>query len=183
MIYCQQCGKPNEDTMSFCTTCGGKLITGQKGGLKDLLEPDLDTRPSDSLGAGLVGAILIIVGFFSPWFNVMFYSVNAYTLVFGNASMSADIGRFTLLILPVTALLFIIHSFIKNLSKGLIKTIKFFPIILLLVYIAWGIYETNENSTYSSFSSVNPGGLLRIIGLGIWCTLIGAITMCFHKEK
>ena len=148
---------------------------------QDILE---QAKPSSSLGAGLIGAILLLVGFFAPWISVIIYSFSAFNIVFGETfGEKAEASRFLLLILPVTAIVFIIHSFVRKLDNSLMKIIKFAPILLLVGYTAYIIYQINESGPGRSITGADLSELIKVLGLGVWCTLAGAIIMCFHKEK
>ena len=141
-------------------------------------------KPSSNLGPGLIGAILLIVGFFAPWVSAMIYSFSAFNIVFGeNFGAKSDNSRFLLLILPVTAIAFIIHSFVRKLDKRLMSVIKFAPLFLLIGYAVYVIYQINESGSGRAFSNADLSVIFQILGLGVWCTLAGAIIMCFHKEK
>lgn len=137
------------------------------------------TKPPVKVSAGMIGAILLLVGFFTPWIS-MFISISAFDIVFGMAGRDAGAERYVFLIFPIVAIIFLIHVFAKKMDAGLVNVLKFAPFLLVLIYVGRIIYYVNKAGEYRSgdFSQ-----LIQMFGIGIWCTLIGAIVLCFHKEK
>jgi hypothetical protein len=138
------------------------------------------TKSSIKLTAGLIGAILLLVGFFTPWVSALIYSVSAFDIVFGIAGKEAGAERFVFLILPLVGILFLIHAFVKKMDAGLINVIKFAPLLLVVIYTVRIIYYINKDG---GLRSGDFSQMIQMFGIGIWCTLIGAIVLCFHKEK
>jgi len=61
-MYCPECGQQNIDQSKFCVTCGTALLKPSRE------SGSLATKRERRLAAiGLVGGILTVFGFFTPW--------------------------------------------------------------------------------------------------------------------
>ena len=208
MMNCPNCGTQASDEAHFCTKCGHKFEVPVQTSLgenpaEENLVPTMtktveDETPSSNtinagtinnvnLGnkAGLIGAIMVLIGFFMPWIDLGFFSLSGFDAVFNKMGQDLEGGRFLLLILPVSAGIFLFKLFTSKGDRSLIHILKIIPLIFIIISALYLISKIN-GGRHGNYEDDSRGGssadILKIFGLGFWFTLIGAIIMAFHKD-
>ena len=122
--------------------------------------------------AGFWGGIILITGFFLP-----FFSMNTGSL-FDAVRAEASSDRIVLLwlIFPVSGLFMLLHSF--NALPGFLAI--FFTFFALIALIYWGYIMLNERTKY--FGTEDAVTIIKTVGIGIWATLLGTILLLFHRR-
>lgn len=185
MIYCLNCGKGIPDDSKFCTFCGTPTA------VVDPKHPNLATAPPHKAvdvsrnytsrrtvnefykDAGFWGAILVLIGFFLPFFSQSGNSLFAAV----QANASSDPLVLIWLIFPVAALAVILHNFVPG-WPGMITTLF---IILVLLALVLFIYVVGKNpATY--FNTTDASVIMKTAGIGMWATLLGTILLLFHNR-
>lgn len=180
MIYCSNCGKEIPQDSKFCTYCGAQVVAAPVTN-PDPTVPISHRRYSFSTNSDFFrspafwGSILVLVGFFLPWFKSS-GNLSALNIV----TQEYSPGKLLLILFPFCALYTLIDTisgFLPGRAGGLFR---FMPFILVIVYIALFL-SGYKNS--SSITSSNLKDLVSQVGIGIWFTLIGSLFMLFHFSR
>ena len=183
--YCPCCGATTHADAVVCIKCGIKLnsfsfITRTSG----LHTGNINTA---NLGnkAGLVGAIMVFIGFFMPWLDISYFSISGYSAVFSGIGNQLGEGRFLLLILPLSAIIFLYQLFLGKSEKGLMNLLKILPVIFIVIsaIILYSKITEGRHGNFDDFNNNLSTDFFKIFGMGFWFTLIGALIMAFHNEK
>lgn len=188
MIYCISCGRGIPEDSKFCTFCGTPTP------VVDPKQPNLATNPPSSRkpvdvsrtdtskkvynefyrDPGFWGGILVIIGFFLPFFtmdgNSLFDAVQT--------SASTDTTVLIWLVFPVAGLVVLLHSLVNG-WPGFITTI--FIILALIALALFGYVMMTDPLKY--FASEDISTIVRTVGFGLWATLLGTILLIFHNRK
>ena len=190
-LFCNTCGAPSHPEAVVCIKCGVSFIT-------------IQNKPSDSIantiqniGANLSGfqsgnaikqigfwaAVVCFLGFFLPWVDIYIFSGNGFTLATKMLSDFAPI-RILLLAIPIVSGLIIFNLLSGNISNSL-AFLKFIPLAALIISILGVISTLDEGGGrhFSDFESSNTDEILKVLGIGVWMTLIGCILLCFTKTS
>ena len=185
MIYCLNCGKGIPDDSKFCTFCGTPVA------VVDPKQPNLATSASNKpvdvsrnytstktvnefyKDAGFWGAVIVLIGFFLP-----FFSMDGESLFEGvQNNISGDPWMYFFLIFPIAAIMVLLHSLFRG-WPGFISAIFIILIFLalaILVYVlivnAETLFKTNDFIT-----------IVKTAGIGMWATLVGTILLLFHRR-
>lgn len=185
MIYCLSCGKGIPEDSKFCTFCGAptpvvnpqqpNLATNSPNKPVDVstLHTSRKTYNEFYKDTGLYGALLVIIGFFLP-----FYTADG-TSLFDAVQQTAgeEPAVFIWLVFPVAALIVLLHSLING-WPGLITTI--FIILAFIALILFGYVTMKEPVKY--FGAEDTATIVKTAGLGIWFTLFGTLLLLFHRR-
>ena len=198
MIYCPSCGKSLPADSKFCTFCGAAIPTVE---VKKTTEPVkvvspaetrtvtrereiVDSRPMYTPAnffnsPGFWGSILVLAGFFLPWLRGT-AGATGLQLVQNDFEQ----WKLVLLLFPISAFIIFIQSLTGALPAGLSGFFKFIPFLLLIAFVAimvMGNTDTTVKNKYGLDFHDLPN-LVKIIGIGLWATIIGALFMLFHKK-
>lgn len=186
MIYCLSCGKGIPEDSKFCTFCGAPTP------VVDPKQPNLATnaparKPVDVSttqiskntfnefykDAGFWGALIVLAGFFLPFYNTV--SVSLFDAV--KATAAADPVVLIWLVFPVTAIVVLLHSLVTG-WPGFITTI--FIILVLIALIMFGWVMMTDRAKY--FGSEDISTIAKTVGAGFWATLLGTVLLLFHRR-
>ena len=185
MIYCLNCGKGIPDDSKFCTFCGTPTA------VVDPKHPNLATTPPHKAvdvsknytsrktvnefykDAGFWGALLVLAGFFLPFFSMSGNSL--FEAVQANAS--SDPIVLVWLIFPIAALAVILHNFVPG-WPGAFTTV--FIILVLLTLILFIYVVSKDPAKY--FNTTEASIIIKTAGIGMWATLLGTILLLFHNR-
>ena len=186
MIYCLSCGRGIPEDSKFCTFCGTPTP------VVDPNQPNLATnaparKPVDVSttltarktfmefykDAGFWGALLVLIGFFLPFYKSD--SVSLFDAV--RASATDDPVVMIWLIFPVAALVVLLHSLVSG-WPGFITTI--FIILVLLALVLFGYVMLKDRVKY--FGTDELSTIAKTVGMGFWATLLGTVLLLFHNR-
>ncbi len=178
MIYCSNCGKQIPQDSKFCTFCGVQV------GVVPVVEPthapvtrsrySFSTDSDFFRSPAFWGSILVLVGFFLPWFKGS--NLSGLNIV----TQQYSPGKVLLILFPFCALYTLIDTisgFLPGRAGGFFRLI---PFILVVVFIALFL-SGYKNS--SELTGSNVKDLLSKMQIGIWFTLIGSFLMLFHFSR
>lgn len=122
--------------------------------------------------AGFWGGIILLAGFFLP-----FFSMDSGSL-FDAVRAEASANKIVLLwlIFPVAGLFMLLHSL--NAFPGFLAI--FFTFFALVALIYWGYIMLSNRAHY--FNSDDPTTIIKTVGIGLWATLLGTILLLFHRR-
>jgi uncharacterized membrane protein len=143
----------------------------------------VEKETSISLGnkVGLIGALIVLIGFFLPWLQNNDVSISGYGAVFDPEGKVFGSKRYLALALPLSAILFLLLLFVKGANPGIKKLLKFVPLIAIILGTCFVFYKIGARQREQLFD--HAGSFFKLIGIGIWLTLAGAIVMLFHRDK
>jgi hypothetical protein len=124
--------------------------------------------------AGFWGSLLVLAGFFLP-----FFSMNGASLFDTVQAKSAT--ETTVLIwlaFPAAALVVLLHSLVSG-WPNIITTLF---IILALIAAGMLVYVIVKDPV-KYFGSADIQTILKTAGLGLWLTLLGTLLLLFHNKK
>lgn len=185
MIYCLSCGKEIPGDSKFCTFCGAATpVVDPKQPNRALTSPskaiDVSTMHTSRKSynefykdPGFWGSLLVIAGFFLPFYNA------EGTSLFDAVQLTAASEPSVLIwcIFPVTAVIVLLHSLVSG-WPGLITTI--FIILVFIALLLFGYVMMKDPVKY--FGSADASTFLKTVGLGLWLTLFGTILLLFHRR-
>lgn len=170
MIFCSKCGKPNQEKAIFCTFCGNRI-----SGMNSPITFNNEFYKNKSLW----GALLILIGFFLPWFN---------DSIAGPLIRSYNEGKWSLILIlyPICALLILIDVFVSFLPKKISIILKAIPLSLLfiafiLLIINLSVSSLNFKEFLFNFKELLLA-LLEGASIGLWATLLGTFII-FSKKN
>ncbi len=196
MIYCSNCGKEIPANSKFCPACGATVaaavnkisepvrterVINEPVKTNKVVTPDADlkkdfvTRKTVNefyKDAGFWGGLLLIAGFFLPFFT----STSGSLFDAVQAEATADKVVLLWLIFPVAGLFMLLHSL--NILPGFLAI--FFTFFALVALIYWGYIMLNNRTKF--FGSDEAFAIMRTVGLGLWATLLGTILLLFHRR-
>lgn len=185
MIYCLNCGKGIPDESKFCTFCGTptpqvdpeqpNLATASSHKPVDVSKNYTSRKTINEFykDAGFWGAILVLVGFFLPFFPKN--SASLFDSVRAEASSNPIVLLW--LVFPVAALFVLIHS-LTNILPGVLATLLTILAFIALIY--WGYVMMNDPNKY--FDSADTSTIIKTVGIGLWTILLGTILLLFHSR-
>lgn len=178
MIYCANCGKEIPQDSKFCTYCGAQVVaatTNIPGRTVTTNPYSFSTTRNFFRSPAFWGSILVIVGFFLPWFKSSgnLSGLNIVTQQYSPAKL-------LLILFPFCALYTLIDTISGFLPGRAGGFFRFLPFILVVIYIALFL-SGYKNS--SAITSANVKDLMSKMSIGIWFTLIGSFFMLFHFSK
>jgi len=207
MAYCIHCGTHNPDAAKFCSNCGSTIVNDPvpaQSTIQNQKQPQIRSNvplqagskpvtitPSNIYANGkfsnpaLWGSILVVAGFFLPWFpNYSGYYYNSGSIngtgfvksfVAALTQLDSDAGRtigviFGLLIylIPVCAGIFLINAILSPRISGLVRLIRYIPFLVFLLFIALIIIANTSQGTSPNFSGFK---------IGIYMCLLGSVIM------
>ena len=184
MIYCLNCGKGIPDDSKFCTFCGTpvavvdpkqpNLATSAPAKPVDVSRNYTSTKTVNEFykDAGFWGAILVLAGFFLPFYM---NSVSLYDAVSSEAS--SDPWSLLWLVFPVAAVFVLVHSLTK-IFPGFLVVI--FSTLALITLILLAIVMIKDPVKYLGSDDISS--IIKTVGLGFWATLVGTILLLFHRR-
>ena len=196
MIYCSNCGKELPVDSKFCPSCGvtinqsadaiNKSTRADHGFNEPVktqrvvtpvadLKKDIVTRKTINefyKDAGFWGGLILIAGFFLPFFSKD--SGSLFNAV--QAEAAADKIVLLWLIFPIAGLFMLLHSL--NVFPGFLAI--FFTFFALIALIYWSYIMLNDRTKY--FGSDEMFAIIKSLGLGVWATLLGTILLLFHRR-
>ena len=184
MIYCLSCGKEIPSDSKFCTFCGAPTPT------VDPRQPNLATastqKPVDVSrtetsrktinefykDAGFWGGLLVLAGFFLPFFS------NNSASIFDAVQAEAPVDKIVLLwlIFPISGLFMLLHSL--RAMPGILAI--FFSFLAVVALIYWGYIMFSERTKY--FGSEDISAIIKTVGIGLWATAVGTLLLLFHNR-
>lgn len=186
MIYCLSCGKGIPEDSKFCTFCGTPTP------VVDPNQPNLATnaplrKPVDVStthtarktfmefykDAGFWGALLVLIGFFLPFYTSGGESLFAIV----KSSVADKPVELIWLIFPLAALVVLLHSLVSG-WPGFITNI--FIILVLLALVRFGYVLVIDRAQY--FGTDDISTIAKTVGLGFWATLLGTVLLLFHNR-
>ncbi|MDQ6755425.1 MAG: zinc ribbon domain-containing protein [Bacteroidota bacterium] len=193
MVYCSHCGKEIPSDSKFCPSCGAaapvivnqpveterevtqpvrkeSVVTEPAGVKKDIVtRKTINEFYKDS---GFWGGLLLIAGFFLP-----FFSHNGASL-YDSVSAEAATDKIVLLwlIFPVAGLFMFLHSL--QILPGVLAI--FFTFFALIALIYWGYVMLNDRTRY--FGTDEIFSVIKTVGVGLWAILLGTILLLFHRR-
>lgn len=195
MIYCSNCGKELPSESKFCPSCGVTVAPVVNRTAEPVRTEQVVTDPvrservvpvtdvnRDSItrktinefykDAGFWGGLLLLLGFFLPFFSMdtgsLFEAVRA--------TANSDKIVLLWLIFPVAGLFMLLHSL--NAFPGFLAI--FFTFFALIALIYWG-YRMVINPAFF-FGSNDVATIIKTVGIGLWATLLGTILLLFHRQ-
>jgi hypothetical protein len=211
MIYCTNCGKAIPQESRFCTFCGASVpvVDPEKPNVANpsrVNPPNLQgssaapnyrsastqtvTTSTDGKlefykNPGFYGALLLLIGFFLPWFSgateVTGFSLLQFYLESGMSG--AIIFIVVLMVLPlIGAVVVLIQSFSGALSgvSGLFKWLSFLSLAFFLTLLAIGLSDRSDNSLGIDIGDAES--IVTAVGIGLWLSLVGCLIMLFNKR-
>lgn len=122
--------------------------------------------------AGFWGGLILIAGFFLPFFTKdsgsLFDSVQA--------EAAADKIVLLWLIFPLAGLFMVLHSL--RVLPGFIAI--FFTFFAFIALIYWGYIMLTNPAKY--FGATEAFAAIKNVGIGLWATLLGTILLLFHRQ-
>jgi hypothetical protein len=176
MPYCIQCGSFNPDSARFCNHCGNKIISTD---VNTSTTPDLQQTPDvqsqtyaraalsrntypattaikapgneNFKSPALYGSLLVLIGFFLPWFpNYSGYynspTINGTGFVKSfiaamsqlnneGANVAGTIFSVLIYLIPICAALFFINALLSAKINGLVRLMRYIPFLVFLLFI------------------------------------------------
>ncbi len=201
MMYCSNCGKELPADSKFCPACGATTpgVVNRPTETVRTTEPVRITEPvrttepvrerivtrSADTGnfttrrtvnefyrdAGFWGGLLLIVGFFLPFFT------KDSSSLFDAIKVGASGEKLILLwtIFPIAGLFMMLHSL--RILPGFLAI--FFTFLALIALIYWGYRMITHRADY--FGSTDVVTIIKTIGIGLWATVLGTILLLFHS--
>jgi hypothetical protein len=122
--------------------------------------------------AGFWGGLLLIAGFFLPFFS------NNTGSLFDAVQAEASTDKIVLLwlIFPVAGLFMLLHSL--RVLPGFVAI--FFTFFALIALIYWGYIMISNREKY--FGATEAFAIMKTVGIGLWATLLGTILLLFHRQ-
>ena len=184
MIYCLSCGKAIPADSKFCTFCGAptpvvdprhpNLATASSNKPVDVSRTQTSRKTINEFykDPGFWGGILVIAGFFLPFFS------NSSASIYESVQAVAPSDKIVLLwlIFPVAGLFMLLHSL--RLMPGVLAI--FFSFLAVIALIYWGYVMLSESTKY--FGSADSITIIKTVGIGLWATLSGTILLLFHRR-
>lgn len=184
MIYCLSCGKGIPDDSKFCTFCGApapvvdpkqpNLAKASSNKPLDVSRTETSRKTINEFykDAGFWGGILVLAGFFLPFFS------NNSASIFDAVQAEESTDKIVLLwlIFPVAGLFMLLHSL--RAMSGIIAI--FFSFLAIIALIYWGYVMLSDGTKY--FGSADVFTIIKTIGIGLWATALGTILLLFHKR-
>ncbi|MDB5221754.1 MAG: zinc-ribbon domain [Chitinophagaceae bacterium] len=188
MIYCLSCGRGIPDDSKFCTFCGTptpvvdpkqpNLATNAPSSRQpvDVSRTHTSTKTVNEFykDAGFWGAILVLAGFFLPFFTKDGTSL----LDAVQTTASTEPAVLIWLVFPVTGLVVLLHSLVNG-WPGFITTI--FIILALIALVLFGYVMMKDPEKY--FGAKDFSTIIQTAGMGLWATLLGTVLLLFHSRR
>jgi hypothetical protein len=198
MIYCPSCGKSIPADSKFCTFCGALIppVEVSKIVEKEKVVPAVETKtvsrerivgdgrplytPANFITSmGFWGSTLVLGGFFLPWVRDT-VGMSGYQMFRTNP----ETWRYILLLFPLSAFIILIQSLTGALPAGMSGFFKFVPFLLLIAFVAIMAFGASDDSNAKKYGLDfrDLAILFKMIGIGLWATIVGALLMLFHKK-
>jgi hypothetical protein len=201
MIYCPSCGKSIPADSKFCTFCGALIPTVEpdkpveKEIVRERVVPVTETRtvtreviddgrplytPANFFSSpGFWGSVLVLGGFFLPWLRDN-TAATGLQLVRSNY----EPWKLVLLLFPLSAFIVLIQSLTGALPAGLSGFFKFVPFLVLIAFFALMTMGSSDDGTVKKYALDfhDIPALIKMIGIGLWITIVGSLFMLFHKK-
>ena len=188
MIYCSTCGKEIPADSQYCPFCGAHVpeVVNRTSSSEPVRTEKVITRPADVShnfttkktinefykDAGFWGGLILIAGFFLP-----FFTKDGASLYDGvRTTMDTDKVILLWLIFPVSGLFMLLHS-INTFPHFLAIFFSFFAVVAL---IYWGYVMFSDRMKY--FGSEDFFTIIKTVGVGLWATVLGTILLLFHHR-
>ena len=127
-------------------------------------------------------AAVLVAAFFMPWIKI-FGSFSAWDIVFGDIGQYVDTPfRYAAALIPIAGILIIYGAAFNNENYPVPKTLLFILPILTLIVLAIVIGDKLGGGGGNMRSS-DFDGIMQIIGIGFWLTLIGSIILPFLNQQ
>jgi len=184
MIYCLSCGKEIPSDSKFCTFCGTptptvdpkqpNLATASTNKPIDVSRTETSRKTINEFykDAGFWGGLLVLAGFFLPFFS------NNSASIFDAVQAEAPADKIVLLwlIFPISGLFMLLHSL--RIMQGILAI--FFSFLALIALIYWGYIMLSES--YKYFGTADMMTIIKTVGIGLWATVLGTILLLFHNR-
>jgi len=198
MIYCKNCGKGIAEDSKFCTNCGAAVSAEPLTAPKDIppspplqspapippgiqplpsFQSQADRKPNTFYSdAGFWGAILLLVGFFLPFYTSL-AGMHPVDISLSEMASSADnkIAGLLLFMVPLSAIVVIIHGLLRPFPPAIPNIFKILP-LLLMVFCLGAVLR--EDETGSGISA-----LFKIGRPGLYVTLLGALLILAFRSR
>ena len=184
MIYCLSCGKEIPSDSKFCTFCGTptptvdpkqpNLATASTNKPIDVSRTETSRKTINEFykDAGFWGGLLVLAGFFLPFFS------NNSASIFDAVQAEAPADKIVLLwlIFPISGLFMLLHSL--RIMQGILAI--FFSFLAVIALIYWGYIMLSES--YKYFGTADMMTIIKTVGIGLWATVLGTILLLFHNR-
>jgi len=119
----------------------------------------------------IVLALALLVGFFIPWVSGFGGKASGFDIV---TAKGAGWKQYTLLLIPLSALLLLLGSFNGNyaLGRGLLCVLPLLAILFMLI-IGPLIDGVSFNNIFKAFG--------KGYGPGLWVTIVGSLVLAFYN--
>lgn len=185
MIYCSNCGKAIPDESKFCTFCGTAiaLVDPQKPVPETPAPKPLQpvaantasaTKNAFYTNAGFWGALILLAGFFLPFYHEVIDNTEPSLAQMANNSGSSA-GVYLFYLYPVAAIVLIIQSLAYPFPPVMANILKILPLLLLVFCFGAVMREGNAETTLSQFFKAGR--------IGMYAILVGSILVLFFRRK
>lgn len=203
---CFSCGLPPLKAKNFCPSCGAtshpEAVICIKCGIvfekitsapKPVQQTVYSTPPTSSSSnppdivsnTGFWGSLLLIIGFFTSWFNfggiVSFSGYKILTLAGEEMGNGRDndttiIMVISLAVLALASLICFLYTLGLSVGDGSYNVCKMLPLICLLIMgITIGIQANNDGGW--------DDGIFDVLGIGVYLSLVGSVLLVASKAR
>lgn len=216
-MFCRKCGKPTEDSSVFCPSCGTRVdgaiethsaatetstlpstptpLSVQPNGAyiekaaQAIPFPEMLVEKRILIFAALVGAILTLIGLFTPWISVdgwgFSLSASAWDSVITAGVLGEEVGREVWAILALVGTVIIVASSLTALAFPKTKMLLRIVVIggiLAIVSAFWALSGIDTGTAYGFSVSYGAGLYLTSVG-GLLGLVGGALHLRFDLKR
>jgi len=185
MIYCSNCGKAIPDDSKFCTFCGTAIaaVDPQKPfaetSVRESRQPVAANTSSATknvfyTNAGFWGALILLAGFFLPFYHEVIDNTDP-SLVQMATNSGSSAGVLLFFLYPVAAIVLIIQGLAYPFPPVMANILKILPLLLLVFCFGAVMREGNAENSLSQFFKVGR--------IGMYAILLGSILVLFFRRK
>ena len=187
MIYCSNCGKSIPDDSKFCTYCGTAILAAnpqestpanaapvQSQSAAPVKQNTFDTKNAFYSNPGFWGALLLLAGFFLPFYHELVDNTD-YSLSQMASNGGSSAGVYLFYLYPVAAMVLIIQGLVYIFPPVVANILKILPLLLLVFCFGALAREGNTNNSLSAFFISGR--------IGMYAILLGSIMVLFFRRK
>ena len=185
MIYCSSCGKAIPDESKFCTFCGTAMavVDPQKPvGETTTHEPLQTAAPNTAsatknafyTNAGFWGALLLLAGFFLPFYHEFIDNTDPSLVQMATNNNSSG-GVLLFFLYPLTAIVLIVQGLAYPFPPVMVNILKILPLLLLVFCFGAVMREGNAENSLSLFFKAGR--------IGMYAILLGSMLVLFFRRK